>query len=152
MSIDHTLHGTTYSIPERKERGWGSTVTSLLGALTDALDGLSYEGTAGNPLFVLGIATAANYLDNATITATKPVHLVGGDSAATTLDTTTAITDGEIDGQLLLLLGTDSTNTLTVPTGANTKLNGPCTLTAFAALLLIWDDTNSEWREVTRNL
>ena len=152
MSIDHDLSGTTYSIPERKQRGWGSTVTALLGALTDTLDGLSFTGTAGNPLLVVGVVAAADYAAGATLTPTKPVHLVGGDGAARTLNATTAIADGEIDGQLLILLGTSSTNTLTVPAAANTLLNGPCTLTAFGSLLLMWDDTNSVWREVARNI
>jgi len=68
-----------------------------------------------------------------------------------TLDAVTAISPGTKDGQLLALLGTDDVNTVTVPDGAGTLLNGSATLLATSALTLVWVEALSLWRELSRN-
>jgi len=72
------------------------------------------------------------------LTATSPV----------TLDTTTAIADG-LDGDLLILMGTDDTNTVTINNGANTDLAANRTLALRQTLTLVFDATSGVWVEVS---
>ena len=53
--------------------------------------------------------------------------------------------------QELEIFGTDDTNTVEIPTGANTLLNGPVTLRSMDCIRLKWNATGSVWREVSRS-
>jgi hypothetical protein len=150
MSIDTVLYGTTYAIPETDERDWGSTMTSLHTNATNGLDGISLLLASGKSLLKSEITTAT-IADAATLTPLTTVHRISGTGGAATLDGTTAITDGDIDGQWLCLIGNDNTNTVTIDTGANTTLNGQVVLTLGDVIFLIWDATASVWQEVARN-
>lgn len=76
---------------------------------------------------------------------------VQGDTGGTTANTTTAIDNGTVDGQELLLLGQSDANPLTLnSTTTNLAVNGNVILFKNSALTLIWDDTNTKWVEVNR--
>jgi hypothetical protein len=150
MSQNVTLFGTTYAIPETDERDWGSVVTNFLLKVGDGLDGISLLLGTGKTLLKSEI-TVSTVADAATFTPTTTIHRISGSGGAATLDGTTAITDGGIDGQYLMLIGNDNTNTVTIDTGANTTLNGQVILTLGDTILLVWDDTASVWQEVGRN-
>lgn len=75
---------------------------------------------------------------------TRTHELTG--TASRTSDTTTAIKDGAYKGQLLILIGTDDTNTIIIKTAANTHLTGDITLGEDDTLSLIWNGTS--WLEL----
>jgi hypothetical protein len=62
--------------------------------------------------------------------------------AAVTLNASTAIADGSNTGCVLILEGTNDTNSVTVPDNANTRLSANRTLGANDTLMLIWDGDN----------
>lgn len=150
MAQNVTLFGVTYAIPETDERNWGSTVTNFLVNIGNGVDGALFLTSTGESLLAAEI-TVSTVADAATFTATTPVHRISGDGGAATLDGTTAITDGQVDGQYLELKGNSDTNTVTINDGANTDLNGPITLDTTAVIALRWDSTASVWYEVGRN-
>lgn len=150
MSQNVTLFGTTYAIPETDERNWGTTMTNFSVNAGNGLDGISLLLSTGKTLLKSEITTGT-IADAATLTPTTTVHRISGSGGAATLDGTTAITDGSIDGQWLCLIGNDNTNTVTIDTGANTVLNGQVILTSGDVIFLIWDATASVWQEIARN-
>jgi hypothetical protein len=150
MSQSVTLFGTSYAIPETDERNWGSVVTNFLVNLGNGVDGNIFLTGGGKALFISEITTGT-ITDAATFTATTPVHRVSGDGGAATLDATTAITDGQADGQYLELIGNSDTNTVTIKDAANTKLNGQIVLGLGDVIQLRWDETASIWQELGRN-
>lgn len=81
-----------------------------------------------------------------TITPQTRYHILTG-TASRTSDTTTAINDGIYKGQLLILEGTDNTNTIIIKEGANTNLTGDITLGSEDILTLIWN--GSIWVQIT---
>jgi uncharacterized protein (DUF2345 family) len=70
-------------------------------------------------------------------------------TAARTSSTTTAISDGATDGQLLILIGTSNTNTATIKDNANTNLDGDRVLENQETLMLVYDGTSSTWLELS---
>jgi len=81
-----------------------------------------------------------------TITPTKSYALLTS-SSATTLNTTTAIQDGSVEGQVLILMGTSDTNTITINDDANTILGANRTLGLNDTMMLIWN--GSDWVEIS---
>lgn len=76
---------------------------------------------------------------------------VQGDTGGTTASTTTAIDNGTVDGQELVLLGQSDTNPLTLnSTTTNLAVNGNVILFNNSALTLVWDSTNTKWVELNR--
>ncbi len=150
MPIAKTLYGTSRDVPLTDERDWGNTMTNVVSDKIDGLDGISLLLATGKVLLKSEITTAT-IADTATLTPLTTVHRISGTGAAATLDGTTAITDGSIDGQWLLLIGNDNTNTVTIDDAANTRLNGQVILTLGDVIILIWDSTASEWQEIARN-
>ena len=73
-----------------------------------------------------------------TITPATSYHIVGGTSPRIS-SATTAIADGSFMGQLMILEGTDDTNTITIKNGANTVLGSDITLGNYQTLVLVWD-------------
>lgn len=65
------------------------------------------------------------------------------------------LSDGLQDGQLLVVTtyGTDNNSTFTFVDGANLSLNGDFVidLTSQASISFIWDDTNTQWVELSRS-
>jgi len=136
MAQTVSLNGVDYSIPDPNEKSWGAEVTAYLVAVAAVVSGYTVDTVA---------ATAALQLD-----PTKNIlHLNA--ASAVTLHATTAILDGANNGQVLILFGTSDTNTVTVPTAANTALNGNAILKDGDSLSMIWDSVDSLWRENARN-
>jgi len=150
MATSQALFGTTYQIPITPERFWGTQVRTYLLALGRWANTVGYLTSSNVGLFVAE-ATSSTLAAAATLTPTHPTHQVEGSGGAVTLDGTTAIADGEIDQQQLILIGQSDTNTVLVPESANTALNGPCLLALGDVLTLGWDETASVWRELSRS-
>lgn len=150
MPTPKTLHGSTVNVPIKDETDWGSEVSGYEATLIDSVDGATLLTSTGVTLVKFEVTTGT-LAASATLTATHPIHRIAGASGAVTLDVTTAIADGQVDGQLLILKGTNDTNTVTINDAANTNLNGPVTLTAGDQIELWWDSTGSEWTEIGRN-
>lgn len=151
MALSVIFLGDTRAVPETDEEEWGGEVTDQLFDLL----------TAGNRVFLLlaggtivekEIRAASTLAASATLTQTAPTHEVQGSGGAVTLDTTTPITAGEEDGQLLRLVGAHATNTVTiVASGTAAGLNGNVTLGLHDSIVLAWDADNSTWEEISRS-
>lgn len=150
MALPKTFYGTSRDVPQSGERNWGNTMTQVVADLIDGLDGVTLLLASGISLLKLESADTS-LAAGATLTATYPVHRIQGTAGAVTLDTTTAIADGGVDGQLLVLFGVSDTNTVTIEDAANTKFNGQIIVTDGDCITLYWDSTNSVWRELNRN-
>lgn len=153
MPVDHDLYGETRPVPLTDERGWGDTVTGILGDGIDGLDSTTFLQTSGVAVLKpeSNVATPNSLAAGATLTVTHPAHYVVGSGGAVTLSAVTAIADGAVADQELEIFGTDDTNTVEIPTGANTLLNGPVTLRSMDCIRLKWNATGSVWREVSRS-
>lgn len=147
MSISTSFLGTSYAIPETPEENWGTPVTNYLVALAK-IDNVSALVGA----LILLATKSADTVPTAgsTVTVTANWHRLLPASAVT-LDTTTAITAGTVNGQVLLLMGTSATNTVSIIHNSNCQLNGNAVLGLYDWLLLIWDSSVGDWMEVTRN-
>ena len=145
MTVAQEMFGTTYNLPENKERAWGSTVRAALIAVMDAADNAMDSG--GGLVF---LRTNSTVTASSTLTKVTVWHRLTAASAVT-LSATTAIANGTTDGELLILSATSDTNTVTVPDAANTDLNGTWVGGARDYLVLLWNSTTTNWEEVTRN-
>ena len=150
MSVTKELFETSRLVPETNETGWGAEVTGQLCDLLDGADAVLCKDGSSN--IYLRLQDASSTLAAAaTLTPSRPVHKVGGDGGAVTLNATTAIADGTKDGQVLVLVGTSNTNTVKIIHGANVQLNGNVTLAQHDVLRLVWSDTVGDWVELGRN-
>ena len=149
MGISQDLFGTTRTVPETGDRNWGSQVTGILLDLMRAAD-TGFFLLNQNGVLRLNFQTET-LAASATITPARFAHLIDGSGGPVTLDGTTAIADGSVDGQVLILLGNDAANTVEVPNSANTRLNGGVTLALGDAIGLFWNATDSNWWELFRN-
>lgn len=150
MSISKTLLGNTRLVAETGETGWGAETTQILVDLIDAIGIVVQELSSGALVQVLP-PTSASLAAAATLTPTSSYMRVAGSGGAVQLDTTTPITDGEYDGQVLELEGTDAVNTVTILDSGNANLNGMVVLGDNDWILLRWNDTAGEWRERSRS-
>jgi hypothetical protein len=150
MSIAKNYLGVGRNVPETDETDWGAEVTTELVDLLDGCDE-AFCRTAALDFLLRSQPSSSTLAASATLTQTSPTHLVQGTPGAVTLNTTTAIADGEFDGQLLTLIGNHATNTVTIEHDANTNLNGHITLDQYEVLELRWDNTNSYWVEKSRS-
>lgn len=107
-------------------------------------------GTRSSPKNILagvGIVSSSTIMST---TAIKQVVFVQGNSGATTITANPAIEAHTVVGAELILIGRNSTSTVTVPYQASTvDINGSAVLGASDVLTLIWDGTG--WVEVSRN-
>ena len=149
MSVSKSLWGGTATIPQKGETGWGNPTTTLLVDIVDWLESLGFL-TAGDKALLTPEVTDSSLAAGATLTPLTPIHRVQGSGGAVTLDATTAIADGQKDGQILILIGDHATNTVTVPNGANTDIETAATLSLNRSLFLQWDAGQSLWVEVAR--
>lgn len=150
MATSKTLHDDTVSVPETDEVDWGAAVSAFLITLIEDLNIVAYQDSSGN-VFNRVKWTTATLADGATLTPDTSGYRLQGTSGAITLNGTTAISDGSVDGKKLTIKGTDATNTVTINDGANTDLNGNITLGDGDCIELRWDSTDSEWSEISRN-
>jgi hypothetical protein len=147
MATPVNLFGVVRKIPANKERRWGSEVRSVLIDLSTWANGLGkLSGSA--PLIGFG-STDSTLAAAATLTPASIVHRVQGSGGAVTLNGTTAIANGTLTGQLLVLIGLSDTNTVTIQHGSNVRLNGNVVLALDDVLWLRWDGT--DWLELSRN-
>jgi hypothetical protein len=159
MTVNIDYFGTTRSIPETDEENWGAEGTNLhvdtvraVGSVVDSTtSGLAWL-ISNIPVLVFSSTTNLALGAGATITQSRPIHIVSG-SGAITLNGTTAITNGVRHGQVLGLMGDSgiTTNTVSITDGSNVSLNGNITLGAGHFLLLWWDSVLADWRELFRN-
>ena len=150
MSTSKTLHDDTVLVPETDEVDWGAEVSAFLATLIEDATATTYQDSSGN-VFNRIQWTTASIADSGTLTPATTGYRLAGDGGAATLDGTTAITDGEVDGQILIIKGTSDTNTVTIDDAANTDLNGQVVLGDGDTIYLAWDDTSSAWVEINRN-
>jgi hypothetical protein len=147
MSVSKSLFGTTYIIPETNETGWGPEVTGWIESVTDGLTDLSAAISTEHVPVLNSTTTSCD--EGAVLDQTHSVHKVAGNGSAVTLYASTAIEDGATTGQVLYVVGTSDTNTVTILTGANTVMNGDITLENGDVIAFWWDGT--DWIEMWRN-
>ena len=77
---------------------------------------------------------------------------ISGSGGAVTVTANPAIATGS-DGQEVIILGTDSTNTVTLTNGNGLQLASgiPFTFNKGSTMVLIYDLVNSKWVEVSRS-
>jgi hypothetical protein len=103
---------------------------------------LRINGTVNiRDLFVLDEEVINTIAAGGTITSTKS-NLKLTPAAAIILNTVTPIANGTYVGQLVILRGTDNTNTVTINDSGNVNLDGNHVLGNQDALTLIWDGTS----------
>lgn len=149
MSIPVRYHGRDYDVPERGSTFWAANVTPLLVGFARDLNAL-VTLVGGVPVLALP-AASISLAAGATLTPSQLWNRIQGDGGAVVLSTGTAIADGLVDGQLLLLTGEHADNTVMIPSGANTRLNGDARLGLGCSLFLAWSASTSEWCEIARN-
>ena len=86
--------------------------------------------------------TAVALGDGETITPTGTYQPLTSSGAVTT-SATTAIADGTVNGQLLILVNENASDTIIVKDSANTHLTGDVTLGNDDTLMLLWD--GADW-------
>jgi len=128
----------------------GAEVSAFLATLIEDANAAIYQDADGN-VFNRIQWTTATIANGGELTPATTGYRLAGDGGAATLDGTTAITDGEKDGQILIIKGTSDTNTVTIPNSSNTALNGQIVLGDGDVIKLLWDSTSSEWLEESRN-
>ena len=106
-------------------------------------------------VLIVGNSTTGTTLVAATaltVSATKynQITYVAAASAIT-VSANPQIQAGSLEGQILEVIGTSDTNTVTYSDGTGLKLNGPITLAKWSTISLRWDATGLVWRERYRN-
>jgi len=149
MSITKTLFGVSRIIPETDETGWGTQVTNWLVDVSTALDALIT--LVSNIPFPVIPKTDTSLAQAATLTPSQTCHRVSGTPGAVTLSTTTPIAAGSKEGQYLLLIGTNNTNTVTIEDSGTVDQNGDITLGLGQAIAYRWSASRALWEELTRN-
>jgi hypothetical protein len=148
MSITKTLFDISRLVPETGETDWGGQVTAQLTDLLDGADAILLKDGSDNIMLRLQPATSSLGA-GATLTPTAPVHLVAGSGAAVTLG---GITAGTKTGQILILVGTDNTNTVSFTYSATVRVvNGDVTLRLGEAIALIYLGAGVGWTELWRS-
>ena len=138
----------------------GADFDYIVDAYTAILDsgGAEIRGTNGETLsnatdttwVIGGFTTAAEQTaevvtEGSTIVATGTYQPISSAGAVTT-SATTAIADGVVNGQILILVNENASDTIIVKNGANTHLTGDITLGNDDTLTLMWD--GADWLEI----
>lgn len=147
MSYPKTAFGNTYNVPEADDNNVGPDATAILDDLLDVSDGLGFI-TGSGIIIPYRKSTTSTLAAAATMTPTHPAHKVQGSGGPVTLSGTTAIADGQKDGQLLTLQGDHATNTVSILNGSNVRLRGDITLGQYEAIDLRWDAAVGDWIEI----
>jgi len=89
---------------------------------------------------------------DSTIVIDNGIVRVAGDGAARILSVAPSIEDGSKDGQIVIIQGTNDTNTLQINDGTNTQLAGGANVVLGQGdtLVAIWDSGDSVWYEISR--
>jgi len=147
MTYSKGLFGQNYDVPEAGDNNVGPAATAILDDLMDAADG-GFGRTPGLVIIPRLPSTTTSLAASATLTRTHPVHKVSGSGGPVTLNATTAIANGTVDGELLILQGDHATNTVTIQNNANVRLRGDITLRQYETLELRWDTAIGDWVEL----
>jgi hypothetical protein len=143
----------TATIVAAEAPGTGSQITLRNGAgqITMEFDA-EFVGTTNHARLTTGELLAKNrmFVGNTTLslgagsTLTPDCSYVrlSGSGGNVTLNATTAIANGELAGQMLILEGRDDAATVTIPNGANTQMPAARTLGQGDVLTLIWNGTD----------
>lgn len=84
--------------------------------------------------------------------ANQSVVRVTGDSGAVSTDTTTPITNGTHSGQIIIVIGSHDTNTVTLKNSGNCTLaNADFVIGNRDTITLIWVTGSNEWFELSRS-
>ena len=81
------------------------------------------------------------------------LNRIAGSGGAVTLSASPSINDGDHDGQMCYVQGTDDTNTVTINDNTNAQLAGGTAFTAGKGdtIVLIWDSGDGDWYEISRS-
>lgn len=161
MADIQPLYGTDRSIPGDGDTNWGPEVRQLLVDLCKGLNTLST--LVNNQAFLVLKPTETEFTADASLTIVTPRHdLKASSLAADTKWTVTEIADPAetTSGQVVLLAGhyentDDKYVVLESGTTTNVSINGNMQLKPGAAILLMWDtsdSTNTTWRELSRSI
>ena len=127
----------------------------LGGGLLNVLPSTSLVRVGTTAKFVLGTPSVSTVTAGATLSSSASSIRVAGSGGAVTLSATTAISAGSEDGQILMLVGTDDTNTVTVPNTGNMYIPSSVTLGRGDTLVLVWYNSatsfNAGWRFVAQS-
>jgi len=82
-----------------------------------------------------------------TITPTGTYQPITSEAVVTT-STSTAIADGVVNGQLLILINENASDAITIDDGGNTNLSGDAVLGPDDTLLVFWD--GADWQEIAQ--
>mgnify|MGYP003149743108 CR=1 FL=1 len=156
-----TLYGTTRTLPDDGDVGWGEEIRDLLTDICKGLDTLS--GLVNNQAFLVLSPTEDAIVDGSTtLTVQTPRHDLKPSTDAPArlvgIGTEGPISSDLVNGQTVLLVGhKDATEDnyvyLDTDALANVSLNGNIKLRPGVALYLMWDtepDTDV-WRELARS-
>jgi len=122
----------------------GATITSdVVGQNGETLDNATDTAWVVGGFTALEVASSLEIAEGESITVTTSYQPVTAAGAITT-SATTAITDGPVEGAILVIVNTGANNII-IKDGANTKLGGDITLTGGAddSLTVIWD--GADW-------
>jgi hypothetical protein len=152
MSLTRDLFESTRTIPQEGET-YGDDLSDTLDSLIQGVDGAAMvlSGSSKVALKANTETGTTSLAAGGTLTATASRMRIQGTSSAVTLSASTAIADGDSEGQLLILQGGHATNTVTILGDANTSLNGDCVLEQYNCLGLVWDVAASLWIELFRS-
>lgn len=150
--IPNYLWGSERQVPETDEDGWGGEGTGIVFDLIEGVDTLSARSPAGviSPRLNHG-SSPTSLAGGGTLTKTAALHEVQGTGGPVTLSAVTAIADGTVDGEELVLAGLSDVNTVTILDGANVLIWGTLTLGAGHHIRLRWDTTLGVWVEEFRS-
>jgi len=100
---------------------------------------------ATNAFWAYGESTGVVVTSDSTITPTASYQPISSASAVTT-SATTAIADGVLNGQILILVNENASDVITIKDSANTHLSGDIALGNDDTLMLMWD--GADWLEL----
>ena len=152
MGTTQSLFGTTFTVPADGETEWGEDVRTILLNIMKALDNMATMTTSELPFLVLNPVNSANLADGATLSVTGNRHDVSGNG---NVNLGALSTTNLTDGQTLLLVGQDDSNTVEMDSDndSTTKfvINGDMILGSNDAIFLMWDSAAGKWIEVSRS-
>ena len=154
MATPQNLFGVQRSLPADGDTNWGAEVRDILIDVMKAIDGMSSMITDDLPFLVLNGAastvTAATY----TLPATSNRHDVTGDGGPQNLDIIATGANFK-DGQTLLIVGQDDTNTVEMDSDSSGTskflINGDIILGLNDAIFLSYDASLAKWIEISRS-
>lgn len=126
---------------------WEENFSSILEDMCTYVEAISSLSSEDMAQIDLSSATS-NQTEGGTLGAARNVYRVSGQGGPVTLND---IADGTVSGQLLCVIGTSDSNTVTIADGSNTAQNSDITLGSGDIIMYVWDGTGGNWTELYRN-